>query len=102
MALAEIGQPGTAVRMLEEGMAERTEDYARDTALGMAAIADAQLSRRDLDGALDTARRAAELVSRIGSSRVVDQLRAFAGKLPAGEPEAEEFRHYLDSLRTGG
>ncbi|MBF8187514.1 hypothetical protein ITP53_17590 [Nonomuraea sp. K274] len=79
MALVEIGQPATAVQMLEEGMVERTEDYVRDTALGMAAIADAQLGHKNLDGALDTARRAAELVARIGSNRVVDQLRAFAG-----------------------
>ncbi|WP_370026352.1 hypothetical protein [Planotetraspora sp. GP83] len=98
MALVTMGQSDTAVRLLEEGMADRTSDYNRDIVLGLAAIADAQLDQRDLDGAIDTASRAVELVAEVDSSRVADQLRAFARRLPAKKPAAEEFRGHLDTL----
>ncbi|GIH73492.1 hypothetical protein Mth01_57450 [Sphaerimonospora thailandensis] len=97
MGLVAIGHPGTAVRLLEEGMAERSADYARDTALGLAAIAEAQLDQRDLDGAIDTARRAAETASGLDSTRVIDRLQAFGRRLPARAP-AEEFRSYLSTF----
>ncbi|WP_433380039.1 helix-turn-helix domain-containing protein [Streptosporangium sp. CA-115845] len=94
----QLGRPDIAVRLLEEGMAGRGIDYTRDTVLGLTAIADAQLDQDDLDGALDTARRAVELVTDVDSSRVADQLNAFAQRLPAGEVQAEEFRACLDAL----
>lgn len=94
----QLGRPDIAVRLLEEGMAGRGIDYTRDTVLGLTAIADAQFDQDDLDGAVYTARRAVELVTGVDSSRVADQLHAFAQRLPAGEPLAEEFRTYLGIL----
>ncbi|MFI6883905.1 helix-turn-helix domain-containing protein [Streptosporangium canum] len=98
MGLVALGHPGTAVRLLEEGMAERSTDYARDTALGLAAIADAQLDQHDLDGAIATARRAAEAVGGLDSTRVLDRLQAFSRRLPPHERIAEEFRRYLETV----
>ncbi|WP_406313972.1 hypothetical protein OHA77_37800 [Streptosporangium sp. NBC_01639] len=84
--------------LLEEGMAERSSDYTRDTVLGLTAIADAQLDQRDLDGAVSITRRAVELVTAVDSSQVGDQLRAFGQRLPAGEPATAEFCGCLDTL----
>ncbi|MGI5292684.1 helix-turn-helix domain-containing protein [Nonomuraea polychroma] len=98
MGLVAIGRPDTAVRLLEEGMAERSADYARDTALGLAAIAEAQLDQHDVDGAIETARRAAETASGLDSSRVLDRLKAFGCHLPTRAPAAEEFRSYLGTV----
>ncbi|MFF3441792.1 hypothetical protein [Streptosporangium sp. NPDC002721] len=94
----QLGRPDIAVRLLEDGMAERGIDYTRDTVLGLTAIADAQLGQHDVDGALETARRAVDLVTDVESSRVVDQLNAFAQRLPAEEAQVQEFRACLDGL----
>ncbi|MEV6982960.1 hypothetical protein AB0M95_17085 [Sphaerisporangium sp. NPDC051017] len=97
-AFVQLGEISTALHLLEQGMTERSEDYARDSVLGLAAIADAQLDQHDLHGALETAYRAVELVTDVDSGRVTDQLHAFARRLPSKEPAAEDFRAYLDNL----
>ncbi|MFI9591178.1 helix-turn-helix transcriptional regulator [Nonomuraea sp. NPDC052265] len=98
MGFVQLGRPDIAVRLLEGGMAERGSDYTRDAVLGLTTVADAQFDQDDLDGAVDTARRAIELVTGVDSSRVIDHLHAFAQRLPVGEPVAEEFRACLNAL----
>jgi transcriptional regulator with XRE-family HTH domain/tetratricopeptide (TPR) repeat protein len=95
MALVATGEAETAARLLGEGMTERTRAYGRDTALGLAAIANARYAHGDLDGALDTANDAVELVADVTSTRVLDELDSFAKKLPATEPAAVELRERL-------
>ncbi|MFC4895228.1 helix-turn-helix domain-containing protein [Streptosporangium amethystogenes subsp. fukuiense] len=98
LGFVRLGRSDIAVRLLEQGIADRGGDYTRDAVLGLAAVAAAELDQGDLGSALDTARRAADLLPGVESSRAADQLRAFAGRLPDGEPTAKEFRTYLESL----
>ncbi|GAA0940103.1 hypothetical protein GCM10009560_51260 [Nonomuraea longicatena] len=82
-----LGRSDIAVRLFEEGQAGRSLDYAHDTALGLTAIAGAQLEQGEIDGALENAGRAADLMATADFSRVADLLRAFFQSLPYGPRE---------------
>jgi hypothetical protein len=92
-----LGRSDIAVRLLEEGQAGRSLDYTRDTALGLTAIAGAQLEQGEIDGALDNAGRAADLMATVDSSRVTDVLQSFSQRLPHGPVQAA-FHARLQSL----
>ncbi|GAA0954773.1 hypothetical protein [Nonomuraea longicatena] len=92
-----LGRSDIAVRLLEEGQAGRSLDYARDTALGLTAIAGAQLEQGEIDGALENAGRAADLMATVDSSRVSDLLRSFSQRLPYG-PARAAFHTRLEIL----
>ncbi|SDI49795.1 hypothetical protein SAMN05421505_1605 [Sinosporangium album] len=92
-----LGRTDTAVRLLEEGQAGRSLDYTRDTALGLTAIASAQAEQGDLNGALENAGRAADLMATVDSSRVTDLLQSFSRRLPHG-PVQTAFQARLETL----
>jgi transcriptional regulator with XRE-family HTH domain len=97
MSLSELGKPDTAVRLLEERIAERQPGMVRTSALALTALANARLTGNDLDGALDTASRALTSVVDLGSNRVADQLHAFAQRLPTSSATSE-FRELLADM----
>jgi hypothetical protein len=94
------GQFRPATEALEESIKHAAP---RDQAVRSSRLAEARLEANDLDGALDSANRGAELVeSGVTSMRATGRLKEFSAKLDthARVPAVREFRTRLDALPT--
>jgi hypothetical protein len=77
------------------------DDSQRDRLLYLTNIAEARLDQRGgQDGALEAAVEAVELATNVDSSRVIDQITAFAHRLPPNGPAVSEFRKRVEALRS--
>jgi transcriptional regulator with XRE-family HTH domain len=70
-AMLNLGQPGTAIQMLQDGMADLPSDAQRERNLYLARFAQAALARHEWDEARAAIEAAAAGISHVDSARVV-------------------------------
>jgi tetratricopeptide (TPR) repeat protein len=100
-AFLTLSQPKQAEELLTQGLHMLGDDSQRDRLLYLTNIAEARLDQRGgQDGALETAAEAVELATNVDSSRVIDQITAFAHRLQPNGPPVREFRKRVEALRS--